>query len=338
MRYLKLFVLGLPLLGSLSAIAAETASPANPVLARGKDFEVRREQLDEVWTIYVAKMSRGGSLPDEPRAAVEARLVNHIVETQILLQKAAAGEKERALNDVEGLLANSRKRFQTEDDFKNWLKTMGTNPEDYRRRMIEQRISELVIDREVKPSVSVSDDEVRKYYQQNLPAFAKPEQVRMRQIYLATRRAESEEALPKDRQDEKKERIQEIKARLDAGEDFFALYQKYSEEAWAKKETEGDELLYVRGQLPPNLDAAAFSLPVGKVSDVIETPLGYHIIRVSRHEPAGRLPYEEVAGRLREFLVGEEVRKRMPDYLAGIKQEAGVEILLPEAKGADAPL
>ena len=323
---------------SLPAIASETGFPADSVLARGKDFEVRRGQLDEAWAIYVAKMSRGGRLPDEPRASVEARLVNHLVETHILLEKAAAGEKERASNDVDALLSDSRRRFQTEEDFKNWLKTMGTTPEDYRRRMFEQRVSELVIDREVKPSVSVSDADVRKYYDENLPAFEKPEQVRMRQIYLATRAAEPGEALPKNGQDEKKKRIQEIKARLDRGGDFFALYKEYSEEAWAKKETDGDEPLYVRGQLPPDLDAAAFSLPVGKVSDIVETPLGYHIIRVSRHESAGRLPYLEVADRLREFLVGQEVRRRMPDYLERIKRDAGVEILLPAAKGPDEPL
>jgi parvulin-like peptidyl-prolyl isomerase len=327
---------------SLPSIAAEAEVAAsvaeNPVVARGKNFEVRRAQLDEAWAIYAAKMSRGGKLPDEPRPSVESKLLNHIVETHILLQKATAQEKDRAASEVEALLTNTRKRFQGEDEFKKWLKTTGTTPEAYRRRMIEQRISELVIEREVMPSVSVVEDSVKQYYQQNLPAFARPEQARMRQIFLATNGAESEEPLPQAQRDEKKKRIQEINARLDQGGDFFAIYKEHSEEPWAKDETDGEELLYVRGQLPPNLDAVAFSLPLGKASDIIETSMGYHIVRVSKREPAGRLSYEEVAGRLREFLAGEEVRKRMPDYLAAIKRDAGVEILLPGTTQAGGPL
>lgn len=333
MRLLRLFALSMPLMCSLPLIAAEAevaASTAeNPVVARGKNFEVRRAQLDEAWAIYAAKMSRGGKLPDEPRPSVESKLLNHIVESHILLEKATAQEKDRAASEVEALLANTRKRFQGEDEYKKWLKTTGTTPEAYRRRMIEQRVSELVIEREVMPSVSVSEDSVKKYYEQNLPAFDRPEQARARQIFLATNGAESEEPLSQAQRDEKKKRIREIKARLDQGGDFFALYKEYSEEPWAKDETDGRDLLYVRGQLPPNLDSVVFSQPVGEVGDIIETRLGYHIVRVSKREPAGRLPYAEVAGRLREFLAGGEVRKRMPDYLAAIKRDAGVEIFLP---------
>ena len=150
MRLLRLFALSMPLMCSLPLIAAEAEVAArtaeNPVVARGKNFEVRRAQLDEAWAIYAAKMSRGGKLPDEPRPSVESKLLNHIVESHILLEKATAQEKDRAASEVEALLANTRKRFQGEDEYKKWLKTTGTTPEAYRRRMIEQRVSELVIE------------------------------------------------------------------------------------------------------------------------------------------------------------------------------------------------
>src|SRR6185436_4837955 len=135
MKCLSLFALGLPLVCSMSVTAVETNAVENSVVARGKYFEVRRDQLDEAWAIYAAKMSRGGQLPDEPRALVEAKLLGHIVETQILLQKATVEEKKQALDATEKLLVDSRKRFASEDDFNIWLKRMGMAPEVYRRRM-----------------------------------------------------------------------------------------------------------------------------------------------------------------------------------------------------------
>src|SRR4026207_94718 len=99
MKCLSLLALSLPLFCSMSATAVETNAADNPVVARGKNFEVRRDQLDEAWAIYAARMSRGGQLPDEPRASVESKLLTHIVETEILLQKATPAEKNHASSD-----------------------------------------------------------------------------------------------------------------------------------------------------------------------------------------------------------------------------------------------
>jgi peptidyl-prolyl cis-trans isomerase C len=325
MTLIKLLFLGVAL-----NCAITFAGPANQsaaVLARGKNFEVHRDQLDEAWAIYAAKMSRGGQLPDEPRASVEAKLLNHIVETQILLQKATAEEKKQAVDATEKLLTDSRKRFASEDDFNAWLKMMGMSREVYRRRMMEQRMSELVIDREVGPNVSVSDEQLKKYYEDNAPAFAHPEQVRGLQIFFSIKGASGEQPLPDDKKKEKETLANKVKARLDKGEDFFALYKEFSEEPWAKEQVPGDEMLYVKGQMPAEFDAAAFSLKTNEISGVIATKLGYHIIRISSHQPAGQLPLSEVAPRLKEFLLDEEIKKQMPAYLEKIKKEAAVEIL-----------
>jgi peptidyl-prolyl cis-trans isomerase C len=325
MTLIKFLLVGVAL--NCAVVFADTLNQSSAVLARGKNFEIHRPQLDEAWAIYAAKMSRGGQLPDEPRASVEAKLLNHIVETQILLQKATAEEKKQALDATEKLLVDSRKRFATEDDFTAWLKMMGMAPEVYRRRMIEQRTSELVIDREIGPKVSVSDEQLKKYYDDNAAAFDRPEQVRGRQIFFSIKDALGEQPLPDDKKKEKEILANKVKARLDKGEDFFTLYQEFSEEPWAKDQVPGDEMLYVKGQMPAEFDAAAFSLKTNEISGVVATKLGYHIIRVSAHQPAERLPLAEAAPRLKEFLVDEEIKKQMPAYLEKIRKEATVEIL-----------
>ena len=316
-----------------TVVFADTSNQSAAVLARGKNFEVHRDQLDEAWAIYAAKMSRGGQLPDEPRASVEAKLLNHVIETQILLQKATAEEKKQALDATEKLLVDSRKRFASEDDFNAWLKMMGMAPEVYRRRMIEQRTSELVIDREIGPNVSVSEEQLKKYYNDNAPAFGHPEQVRGLQIFFSIKDPAGEQSLPDDKKKEKEMLANKLKVRLDKGEDFFTLYKEFSEEPWAKEQVPGDDMLYVKGQMPAEFDAAAFSLKTNEISGVIATKLGYHIVRISAHQPAGQLPLSEVAPRLKEFLLDEEIKKQMPAYLEKIKKESAVEIL-PSATAA----
>jgi peptidyl-prolyl cis-trans isomerase C len=336
MRLIKFLLVGVAL--NCAVVFAGTVNQSAAVLARGKNFEVHRDQLDEAWAIYAAKMSHGGQLPDEPRASVEAKLLNHIVETQILLQKATDEEKKEALDATEKLLVDSHKRFASDDDFNNWIKMMGMTTEVYRRRMIEQRTSELVIDREVGPTVSVSDEQLKKYYDDNAPAFDRPEQVRGLQIFFSINDASGEQPLPDDKKEEKEILANKVKARLDKGEDFFTLYKEFSEEAWAKEQVPGDDMLYVKGQMPAEFDAAAFSLKTNEISGVIATKLGYHIIRVSAHQPAGKMSLAEVTPRLKEFLLDEEIKKQMPAYLEKIKKEAAVEILTTTTSAAVTPV
>lgn len=307
-------------------LAGATNAPGE-IVARTKDFEVRRGKLDEAWAIYEARVSRAGQLPDEPRDSVERKLLDHIVQTEILLRKATPDEKRQALEATEKLMSDSRKRFGSDDDFNDWLKMMGMTPEIYRSRMIEQHTCETVIDREIGPSITITDEQVQAYYDENAPVFDRPEQVRGRQIYFATIDPATQQPLSQEQQEEKKRLANKVKARLDKGEDFLALYKEFSEEPWAKDESAGDEMLYVKGQMPPEFDAAAFALKTNEISGVITTPLGFHIIRISEHQPASRLPLATVAPRLKAFLLDEEIKKRMPAYLEKIMKEAGAEIL-----------
>src|SRR5262249_3672174 len=130
----------------------------------------------------------------------------------------------------------------------------------------------------------------------------------------------------------KRKQAEEVKARLGRGEDFFQLCKQFSDEPWAKDESAADEPLYVKGQMPPEFDAVAFSIKTNTFSGIVESALGYHIIRVSERQPATRLPLAEVAPRLRDFLIEEGVKKRLPDYLASLKKDAAVEIVAKVAE------
>lgn len=307
-------------------VRADDTATGDAIIAKGNGVQVRCGQLEEAWAIYQTKFQRGAP-PDAPRQSVEVKLLNHIIETQILMGRATTEEKARAQEEADTGFANSRKRFGTEEDFRGWLKTTGMTPEVYRRRMLEQRVSGVVIDRDLQPTAKVSDDEVKKYYEQNRPAFDKPEQVRGLQIFLSIVDPATRQPLSEERKKAKEELAEKVKARLDQGEDFLKLYREFSEAPGARQQSEGNEMRFSKGQMGPEFDAVAFTLKTNSISGVVASPRGYHILRVSAREPATRLALSEVEARLRKFLVDQEIKKQLPGYLERIKKEAGVEIL-----------
>ena len=72
-------------------------------------------------------------------------------------------------------------------------------------------------------------------------------------------------------------RIEEVKQKLDAGQGFEDLAREYSDGPSGPKG--GDLGSFGRGRMHPDFETAAFDLEVGGVSDVVETPFGYHLIQ-----------------------------------------------------------
>ena len=117
------------------------------------------------------------------------------------------------------------------------------------------------------------------------------------------------------------------RARALGGEDFAKLVQEFSEDR-GLKETKGEYTFSAADNFVPEFKAAAFSLEVGRVSDIVTTVFGYHLIKVLERIPKKKSPKDDkLAKDLRDFLLAQEMQKRMPAFFEKLKQEAGIEIL-----------
>lgn len=79
-----------------------------------------------------------------------------------------------------------------------------------------------------------------------------------------------------------KEEATSIKSKIDKGESFEAMAQKYSKCPSAKNG--GDLGYFGRGEMVPSFEEAAFDLPIGKVSNPVQTQFGWHLIKVTDKE------------------------------------------------------
>ncbi len=140
-------------------------------------------------------------------------------------------------------------------------------------------------------SAKISDDELRKQYQENLDSYRLPERVKVRHILIKT------EGKSADEKAKLKAKAEDILKQLQHGGDFAELAKKNSEDPGSA--SKGGELGWiVRGQTVPNFEKTAFSSKPGELSGLVETEYGYHIIQVEDKEPGHLQTFEEVRPQL----------------------------------------
>lgn len=163
--------------------------------------------------------------------------------------------------------------------------------------------------------------QARDYYDAHAGEFTIPEEVRTSHILLQA----SDAASKKRRRLE----IDKLVARLRAGEDFGELARKYSEDASGP--AQGDLGFFKRGMMEPEFEAAAFALKEpGDLSDVVESPYGLHLIKLTDRKPAKLIPFEDIRERLIAKLDRQYRENAVKEWRASLIPESVAK--LPEAE------
>jgi peptidyl-prolyl cis-trans isomerase C len=305
---------------------------ADVVLAKGQGVEVRRSQLEEAFVTFKANLAaRGQNLPEDRRLQTEAQLLDRLVVSQLLANKATAADKAKAREKAAKFLEDSRKSAGTDEAYVRQLKVMGISPQQFTNRVTEQAIAEELLAREIRSKIIIPPEAVQKFYETNDAAFRQPELARASHITLYTRDPQTRLELSDEQKKAKRDKAEKALARARKGEDFAKLVEEYSEDPMAK-ENKG-EYKFSRAKddprraMVPEFEAAAFALKPGEISGVIKTEYGFHIIKMHEITPARKAPLAEVSEKIRDFLTNQEAERQLPEYFAKLKSEAKVEIL-----------
>jgi len=309
----------------------------DPVVAKGDGFEIRRSELDEAAIRHRAALARiGRSVAPDQSAVVDRQVLESLVQAKLLHARATDADRAKARALADKRFATERANAPSEEAFARRLKVAGLTADQFKARLFDDALSEVVLEREL--GVQVSDDAVKKYYDENPSKFEQPETVRIAHILFMTRDATGTE-LPDNQKLAKRKKAEEVLQLARKGEDFAKLAREYSDDEPTKPR--GGELQPIaRGttlQWLPELEAAAFALPTNQVSEIIATRLGYHIIKVLEHTPPKIVELDKVADTIRQVLKARQFQKLAPDYFEKLKQDAKVEILDPVLKDITLP-
>ena len=192
---------------------------------------------------------------------------------------------------------------------------------------VKKRIQELsnavlareFIQRNLENKVTVTDEEIKKYYQEHKDEFKAEESVKARHILIRV----PEGADAKAWKDAEK-KAEMIRQKLLKGEDFAKLAKEYSEDPGSKNRG-GDLGYFSKGRMIPEFEKAAFSLKKGEISRPVKTSFGYHIIKVEDKKAAGQLKLDEVKDEIRKRLIQEKERKLQEEVLSRLKKRYKVE-------------
>lgn len=284
-------------------------------------------------------------IPTDPAQLkeLERQTVEEMVDEELLVMKAPELKIEvpdaDLVNSVDGQVKRIRSQFQTESEFRTELAKAGLGtPEEYRRYLMEQlRRSELVrrtmqkLREEGKLiPANVTDGEVQEAFEKNRSQLPpRPASVTFRQIVINPKPSDAAKAAAYAK-------AESLLVELKNGADFEKLAKRESMEPGAR-ETGGDLGWARRGKFVPEFDRWLFgpyALTPGQLSPVVETPFGYHIIRVDRANAAevkarhilirpavdsaqidkARLEADSVAGQLRAGVSFDTLARQHHDY------------------------
>src|SRR5262245_30025034 len=202
------------------ATAATKAAGLFPdeVIAKGKGIEINRSALDDAFIAFKSNAAaQGQNVPEAQRAMLESRLLDRLIITQVLTNKATVADKARARENTDKFINDTKKRLPNEEAFKRELIATGMTLEQFQSRVLEQALAEAVLDRELKAKIAISDERLKKYYDDNPKNFEQPETVRASHVLISTKDPETRQDLSTEQKSAKKTTAEKVLVRAKKG-------------------------------------------------------------------------------------------------------------------------
>lgn len=309
-----------------------TAISGNQVIARGAGLEITRGDLDDAMTgIRSAYKNQGQTLSPAQVINFEKQVLNNLIVTKLLLAKVTDADKEAGKKAADLQITALKENAGSQEAIDQRLKVLGMTEAGLSAKLTQDATAQAVLQRELQ--VTVTDDEAKNYYDTHGADFEQPEMVRISHILIFTVDPVTHAALSAAQLDARRKLSDNIVKAARTGADFSRLAKQYSEDPGSK--ASGGELLpFPRGQMAPEIDAAAFSMTNNQVSDVITTSIGYQIVKLLDKAPAKKIDYLTAIASIKQGLAQQKSEQLGSVYLEGLKKAAGVEILDSDLKSA----
>jgi parvulin-like peptidyl-prolyl isomerase len=254
------------------------------------------EEVGEV-KLQAEKRFRGAEL-DQRLRQIDFMGLNRMIERKLQLQLA----KRRGIKVGDDEVKDAVARLQRVGEAPN-----ENDPKEM--ALIRDQLTTMrLVNQQVRAGLTVSDEDVLRFYQQHKDRFMLPPEVRISQILIALS--------PGGEMLTVREKAQQVYALLKKGERFEELAAKYSDGPEGRR---GGSLGYIKpGDMLPQIQKAIERMDNGAVTEPIASPIGMHIIRVDDRKPPQFRPYEEVREDIRSVVLQ---LKSEEAYLEWIKEQ-----------------
>lgn len=303
-----LSVLGLTTATLFASVPSQAAHTADRIIAVVNNevitlSELKAQTQDE--ERHLREQYRGEEL-ERRRRQIEYTALTRMIERKLQMQRA----KDKGVDVTEEELKTALQALQRQG------RKLDTSDPNDKNSVKEQLILLKVVDREVRSGVMVSEAELQRYYEQHISRFMLPEEYRISQILIRPHASE--------RRAEGRARAAEIFTALQQGADFAELALRRSDGSEASR---GGSLGFVRqGELLAPIERAIVTLEVGRFSEPVETPEGFHIIRLDEKKPPQFRPFAEVKVEIQNLVYRQKSEDVYQLWIADLKNKAYIEV------------
>ncbi|RJP32121.1 MAG: hypothetical protein C4527_06495 [Candidatus Omnitrophota bacterium] len=285
------------------------------------------EQIDQI------AMRAQGTIPPEHLAQRNLIFFQNGLESAInlALLKSEAVVKGITVEtaDVNKQINSFKERLGTEENYQKWLSSQGLTEEKIRKneKLLENLLYQKVVEAGVEKTQPPDEEEMKRFYDENPNIFLQPERSNVSHIMLempANSAENDRKALEK--------KLQTIRADIESEKiTFEEAVKQYSQHAGTA--ANGGNLGYIaKGQegIPPEFEKAALETPVGKISGVVATPIGLHLIKVLAHDEQQTVPLDDIKETLRQSLHQKKEADATQHYFDSLREKGKIETVMTD--------
>src|SRR4029077_2326294 len=289
----------------------------NEIITRS-EFDKARQTAEE----DARQECQGRCTPEQLKADIDGRektTLRDLIDQSLLVQRA----KDMGLSVEQELIKRLdqiriENKLASMEELEKAVSGQGLNWEDFKNNIRSTLLTQRVIGSEVGSHITISDDEVSKYYEAHKAEYVRPEQVALREIQVNTQ-GKTPEELP-----DLKKKAETALKRVKDGEDFGEMAKRFSD---GSTKAQGGFLgVYKRGELSKELEDTVFKMKKNDLTEVMETKQGYLVLQVLEHYDEGQQSLAKVKPEISDKLYGARMEPAMREYLKTLREQSFVVI------------
>lgn len=315
------------------------------VVIKVNNQNITKSQFDKAYE-KAAKHSQlaqmGIDIPEDENnlmyLMIKDRVVNDLIVKELLNQELKKRNITVSKKEIEAEHKKMVDKLGSKDKFNDILKQNGIKYSDFEEDLKQELMMKKLVN--IIHPVKISESDAKSFYNKNLDKFKTPDQVRASHILVMANPVEIKEGLTKKNKTLTEAEInqqvqvemamrykkaQEIANEIKSTPDRFEAKAREFSDDKASAEKGGDIGFFSKNDMVKEFSDAAFKLRPNTISEVIQTPYGFHIIKVTDRKAAGQQPYEKIKSQLIQYLTAQAQVKALEQFLTMLKSQAVIE-------------
>jgi peptidyl-prolyl cis-trans isomerase SurA len=260
--------------------------------------------------------------PEQLRADIDERQktsLRDLIDQSLLVQRAkdmGVSVEPELIKRLDAIRIQNK--IESMEELEKAVTSQGLNWEDFKNNIRNTLLTQRVVSSEVGSHITISDEEISKYYEAHKKEYVRPEQVALREIEVSTQGKKPEE-IP-----DLRKKAETTLQRVKDGEDFGEMAKRFSD---SNTKTQGGFLgMYKRGELSKELEDKVFNMKKNELTEVTETKQGFLILQVLEHYDEGEQSLAKVKNEITDKLYGARMEPAMREYLKTLREQSFVVI------------